>query len=256
MTANIYGLIQDPTTLFVINHSGGKDSQAMMIRLLRIIPRGRLVVVHAALGEVEWPGALELAERQASDAGIPFVVARSVKTFFEMVEHRFTVRPGPNSPCWPSAKNRQCTSDLKRGPIQREVRRFMKENGFVNVVSCLGIRSQESKARAKQPAFQRNDSGCTRTREWFEWHPISELTRDEVFAIIAAAGQTPHPAYAAGNDRLSCVFCIMGSPGDIQNGARQNPDLLRKLVHIERRTGYTMHQSRIPLDVIAGVEVE
>src|SRR4051812_3198395 len=94
-------------SLFVVNHSGGKDSQAMLIRLLAIIPRGQLVVVHAALGDVEWPGALELARDQAASAGVPFIIATAVKTFFEMVEHRYKVRPGPNSPCWPSAANRQ-----------------------------------------------------------------------------------------------------------------------------------------------------
>jgi hypothetical protein len=52
--------------LFVANHSGGKDSQAMLIKLLEIVPASQMIVVHAALGEVEWEGALELAEKQAA----------------------------------------------------------------------------------------------------------------------------------------------------------------------------------------------
>ena len=51
--------------LFVANHSGGKDSQVMLIELLKIVPREQLLVVHATLGELEWPGALELARAQA-----------------------------------------------------------------------------------------------------------------------------------------------------------------------------------------------
>ncbi len=47
--------------LFVSNHSGGKDSQAMLINLLEVIPPKQIVVVHASLGAMEWPGALELA---------------------------------------------------------------------------------------------------------------------------------------------------------------------------------------------------
>lgn len=230
--------------LFVANHSGGKDSQAMLIRLLEIVPRAQLVVVHASLGEAEWPGALEHAEKQAMAAGLPFIVARSVKTFFQMVEHRFAVRPGPNSPCWPSAANRQCTSDLKRGPIEREVRRYSKAQGFTKIVSCMGIRAQESPGRAKQQAFKRNDSGSVAGRDWFQWLPIHSMQRDEVLATIAGAGQELHWAYAAGNDRLSCMFCIMGSRRDIQNAARHNPELLAKYIEIEQRTGYTMHQSR------------
>jgi len=45
--------------LFVSNHSGGKDSQAMLIKLLEVIPAHLLIVVHASLGAIEWPGALE-----------------------------------------------------------------------------------------------------------------------------------------------------------------------------------------------------
>lgn len=182
--------------LFVVNHSGGKDSQAMMIRLVDLVPVRQLLVVHAALGEVEWEGALELAERQAAAAGAPFIVARSVKTFFEMVEHRFKVRPGPNSPCWPSAENRQCTSDLKRGPIQREVRRYAKERGFTLIVSCMGIRAQESPARAKHKTLKLNERCSVAGRLWYEWLPIHQLTTEEVSrrsAVLARIriGHTP-----------------------------------------------------------------
>lgn len=234
--------------LFVANHSGGKDSQAMLIRLLERIPAAQLLVVHASLGEAEWEGALELAQAQAKTAGLPFVVAHAVKTFFDMVEHRFSVRPGPNSSCWPSASNRQCTSDLKRGPIEREVRRHAKEHGFTRIVTCLGIRAQESPGRAKRASLSRNERGSVAGRHWYEWLPIHDLSGVEVFSTIREAGQEPHWAYAAGNDRLSCVFCIMGSPRDIANGAKHRPELYAKYREIEKRTGYTMHQSRRTLE--------
>jgi 3'-phosphoadenosine 5'-phosphosulfate sulfotransferase (PAPS reductase)/FAD synthetase len=243
-------LLQDliaKRALFAISHSGGKDSQAMMIEILKIVPREQIVVVHACLGEVEWEGALELAQKQAADAGVPFIVARAVKTFFEMVEHRFKVRPGPNSPCWPSATNRQCTSDLKRGPIEREVRRYAKALGFTTVVSCAGIRAQESAARAKQVAFRRNERNTIEGREWYDWAPIHNMKLPEVWATIAGAGQVPHWAYAAGNERLSCVFCIMASRRDLVNGAKHRPELAAKYIALEERTGYTMHMSRKPL---------
>src|ERR1700743_3679075 len=82
--------------LFVLNDSGGKDSQAMRIIVRDLVPRNQIVVMHASLGEVEWPGALEHACSGAERDGMPFFVARARKTFFEMVEHRFKVRPGPN----------------------------------------------------------------------------------------------------------------------------------------------------------------
>jgi 3'-phosphoadenosine 5'-phosphosulfate sulfotransferase (PAPS reductase)/FAD synthetase len=234
-----------PKTLFVANHSGGKDSQVLLIELLKRVPKERLLVVHASLGEAEWPGALEHAQKQASDASVPFVVARASKTLFEMVERRFNTRP--DVPSWPSAAHRSCTSDLKRGPIARDVRAYVKERGFTRVVNCLGLRAEESPGRAKRAVLTRVERNTTSQLEWLEWLPIHHFTTAQVFETIRAAGQKPHYAYELGNERLSCVFCIMGSKNDLCNGARHHPQLLDRYKALEQQTGYTMHMSRKPL---------
>lgn len=231
--------------LFVANDSGGKDSQATLIKLAAIIPAGQLIVVHADMGEVEWKGTKEAAQSHAAAAGAPFIIAQAVKTFLEMVNQRFASRP--EVPSFPSAEHRQCTSDLKRGPIEREVRRYAKANGFNLIVNCMGIRRAESVSRSKLQAFKRNERNSKAGREWYDWLPIFDLSTAEVFAMIAGAGQSPHWAYAAGNERLSCVFCIMASGRDLANGAKHHPELLARYVEIEERTGYTMHMSRKPL---------
>lgn len=241
MTADIQALIARGA-LFVANHSGGKDSQCMLIKLLELVPREQLLVVHASLGEIEWAGALELARDQAAAAGLPFIVARADKTFLDMAERRFASRP--DVPSFPSASHRQCTSDLKRGPIEREVRRYMAARDLSLVINCVGIRAQESPARAKLDVFAFNARNSKAGREWYDWAPIHALSTREVFAAIGAAGQTPHHAYASGNERLSCVFCIMGSKNDIAHGAREHPELFARYVELEQRTGYTMHMSR------------
>ena len=51
----------------VVNSSAGKDSQAMLDFVVERcdhvhVPRDHLVVAHADLGRVEWPGTRELAE--------------------------------------------------------------------------------------------------------------------------------------------------------------------------------------------------
>lgn len=234
--------------LFVANHSGGKDSQVQLIRLLERVPVSQMVVVHASLGPMEWPGAMELARDQACAAGLPFIVAKAAKTFLEMVERRFESRP--EVPSWPSASTRQCTSDLKRGPIQREIRRYAKANGFKTIVNCLGLRAQESPGRAKRAVFSRMGISNS-VSTWYEWLPIHDMRTTEVFAAIEAAGQEPHYAYALGNDRLSCVFCIMASKPDLRNGRIKHPELFEQYVALEQRTGYTMHMNRIPLTELA-----
>jgi hypothetical protein len=78
MNHKLHTMIADGA-LFVANHCGGKDSQAMLIKLLEVVPANQLLVVHATLGELEWPVALELAKRQGAKAGVSFVIARAAR---------------------------------------------------------------------------------------------------------------------------------------------------------------------------------
>lgn len=230
--------------LFVVNHSGGKDSQAMLAKVRAIVPDDQLLVVHAALGDVEWEGTEDHV--RATSAGLPVIIAHPVTGFFDMVERRGM---------FPDASRRQCTSDLKRTPIEREVRRYLKANPrFAGlVVNCMGMRAQESTNRAKLATFKRSERNSKAGRSWFEWLPIHDWTVDQVFGAIARAGQVPHWAYAAGMSRLSCCFCIMASKDDLTTAAKLKPDLYRRYVETERRLGFTLSMSRRTLPEITGL---
>lgn len=238
--------------LFVINHSGGKDSQAMMIKLLEYVPKSQILVVHASLGRMEWEGALEQAHQQATDAGVPFIVAYAAKSFVEMVMHRFAT--APTVPSWPSPQHRQCTSDLKRGPITREVRRWAKANGFNRIVNCMGMRAQESHTRAKKSVWSENSNHGKAGRSWYDFNAIHAMSEVEVYETIKKAGQVPHWAYVIGNERLSCVFCIMASVNDLTLGALHNRQLYAEYCALERLTGYVMHSSLKTLPELTGIE--
>lgn len=114
----------------------------------------------------------------------------------------------------------------------------------------MGLRAEESPGRAKRESFKFDAAISNSVATWYEWLPIHDWDRDKVFSEIKGAGQKPHYAYELGNDRLSCVFCIMGSKGDLRNGASNHPELLEEYKALENKTGYTMHMSRIPLHEI------
>lgn len=237
--------MRDAGALFAVNHSAGKDSQAMLLRLRALgIPDDQMVVVHADLGEVEWPG--NLAHIEANSFGLPLIVAEPKTGFFDMVERRGM---------FPSAAQRQCTSDLKRGPIERELRRYLKENPRFGgrLVNCMGMRAAESPARAKKSALQRSARNSKAGREWWDWLPIHEMSTEAVFETIAEAGQAPHPAYALGMTRLSCCFCILASASDLKISAEANPELYARYCETEERLGHTLSMSRKPLPEITGV---
>lgn len=250
ITNEIKGFIDQDETLVVINHSGGKDSQAMMIKLLELgVPSSRIVAIHADLGRFEWNGTHDHAKAQCDAAGIELIVAQAIdkngetKDFLTMMQSRLIKHAGEVVP-FPSADCRQCTSDLKRGPIEVVIRRVMKQRGLKQAANCLGLRAEESNARAKENPWKLNKNLSKAGRTIFNWLPIHDLTTVEVKQTVADAGQELHWAYAEGNERLSCVFCIMGSKNDIINGAKHRPELLSEISAWEEDTGYTMHMSR------------
>ena len=233
--------------LVSISTSGGKDSQAMTILLSRIVPRDRLVAVHAPLGEVEWPGTIKHIEATLP-AGVPLILApvASGKSLLDRIEERGM---------WPSSKARWCTSDFKRTPIERELRRYLKTHPRFGgrIVSAMGMRAEEGPARALKSPWTLNERNSRAGRTWFDWLPIFDLTEREVFGVIRDAGQVPHPAYAMGMSRLSCVFCIMASRADLRTAARLQPALYAHYVDLERRIGHTLSPSGVPLPELTGI---
>ncbi|MGH0004708.1 phosphoadenosine phosphosulfate reductase family protein [Pseudovibrio ascidiaceicola] len=239
--------------IFYVSHSGGKDSQAMYAVLGQIVPHNQIVVVHADLGEVEWIG---VQDHIRATINHPLNVVRAGKSFFDMVERRALLRP--DVPPWPSSTTRQCTSDLKRGPIYKFIRADMKARGATLALNCTGIRAQESSGRARKEPLKLNAVLSKAGREVYEYMPIHHLTSAHVFAIIEREGQVPFHAYrlqpnSLGNDRLSCVFCIMGSANDLQHGARCRPDLYQKYLELEERTGWTMFNGKSLKQRVAGM---
>lgn len=217
--------------LFVVNHSGGKDSQAMTAYLSELVPENQLLVVHAHLPEVEWDGVRDHIKNTIGN--LEYQEVQAGKTFFQMVEHRGK---------FPSSATRQCTSDLKRGPIEVLIRRVCKERGITWVVNCMGLRAEESTNRAKKAPFRMNKELSKAGRKVYNWLPIHRWTISMVWDAIHNAGQKGHWAYAAGMSRLSCCFCIMASKEDLRTAARLKPELFERYTATERKLNFTLLQ--------------
>ena len=224
---------------FFISHSGGKDSQAMYAEICAVVPATLIKVVHADLGVVEWEGVQDHIQETVDH---PVNVVRAGKSFFDMVRHRARTRP--DVPSWPSSGTRQCTSDLKRAPIHKFIRKVMKAENATFAVNCIGLRAEESPSRAKKDSWRLNAALSKAGRTVYDWLPIHHYAEDAVFDAIRRAGQQPFWAYQAGNKRLSCVFCIMGCNADLKNGARFRPELYQQILDLEEETGWTFFPGR------------
>lgn len=205
----------------------------MTILLSNIIPKEQLVIVHSHLPEMEWPGIME--HINATSMGIPVRITQAVKTFFQMVEHR---------KMWPGMQQRQCTSDLKRGPLQKLIRAICKERKMNLVVNCMGMRADESASRSKLEPFKYVEYCSKAGREWYEWLPIHHLNEEQVFRTITEAGQVPHWVYSKGMRRCSCKICIFSTKEDIKISAKLDPEHAARVVSTERRLNHSFIQPK------------
>lgn len=287
-----------------VSISGGKDSQALLLAVTAEHRRrswpGPIYAIHAHLGRAEWPQTMGHCERICAEAGVELIVVRRPQgDLVQEIHDRMEKLRGTGKPPWPSAEARYCTSDQKRSQIDKVTRSpwptstqryctadqkrdqiFKRHREHDVIVAAMGLRADESKARAKRPevsiqtrttakALSQLDP-CTallmarpNQRVALDWLPLLHWSVDDVWETIgtdrvdlehrrslyargdvdaALAGWPAHPAYIFGNDRLSCALCVLASRNDLVNGARHNPELLRDYVQMEQESGFTFRQ--------------
>jgi len=237
----------------LVNSSAGKDSQAMLDYLVELadtqgVSRDKFVVVHCDLGRVEWTGTLELAQEQAEHYGLRFeVVRRELGDLLEQVEqrHAANLAKGKENSPWPSLDNRWCTSDQKTAQVLKLITRLTKELSLpggrqARILNCLGLRAEESPARAKKAEFEVEKKATNGKRHTDRWLPIFDWTEEQVWDRIWASGVRYHEAYEVGMPRLSCCFCVLASPKDWAIAARYNRALAEEYVAVEDRVGHAM----------------
>jgi 3'-phosphoadenosine 5'-phosphosulfate sulfotransferase (PAPS reductase)/FAD synthetase len=232
----------------VLNSSAGKDSQAMIDfvveRCLHArVPISRLLVVHADLGRVEWPGTRELAEEQARHYGLAFVaVSRPQGDLLTHIAQRGM---------FPSPTARFCTADHKRTQCWKVLTALAersRRDGVrrVRILNCLGLRAEESPARARRPPFS-FDERCSNGRRHVDtWLPLHGWSVAQVWQRIRASGVPHHPAYDLGMPRLSCCFCIFSPRSALLLAGKHNPELLAEYVRVEREVGHRFRKE-LPL---------
>lgn len=221
--------------VLLVNSSAGKDSQAALDCVVRLARAqgiaDRVVVVHCDLGRVEWEGTAALAEAQAAHYGVRFAkVSRPQGDLLQQVEQRRM---------WPSPQQRYCTSDHKRGQVDKVLTQLSaevraKHGRPARILNILGIRADESPTRAKKAPFGRDGRASNTRRTVDIWLPIHAWTVDEVWTTIRASGVPHHRAYDLGMPRLSCCFCIFAPRAALVLAGHHNRALLDEYVRVEQ----------------------
>jgi 3'-phosphoadenosine 5'-phosphosulfate sulfotransferase (PAPS reductase)/FAD synthetase len=255
--------------LIVVSTSGGKDSQTMLRKVVAAATaagvKDRVVAVHADMGQVEWPGVPELAAEQAAHHGVRFeVVSRPQGDLLQHVRDRaktLKAQGKHTTPPVPSPNERYCTSDHKRDQVQKvivaeskAVRGAKSKNAKVRVLHCMGMRAQESPARAELLPFRLDKRASCKSRTVHVWLPIHEMTVEQVWTDIKSSGVRHHEAYDLGMPRLSCCFCIFAPKAALVLAAKHNPELAAKYVEVEKETGFTFKIGLPMAEVVRAAE--
>lgn len=214
------------TIQHLVNVSGGKDSTACY--LLAIESGRKFRAVFADTGN-EHEATYEYIDRLPERTGGPKIETVRADFTRQLAQHReYVLREWPKQGIsdeivqeaaalheptgnpyldlciskgrFPSRMAQFCTGELKEIPIVTQVVFPMLAEG--PVLQWLGIRADESRNRAKQPRFNRHDSGC------YVWRPIFRWTVEDVWKQHAKHGIPPNPLYAMGANRVGCFPCI------------------------------------------------
>lgn len=236
----------------VINFSGGKDSTAMLAWICENYPNVPKHVVMADTGwehkEVpgKWCSAIDWSIGIVAMFGLELHIVRNPnKTFLQMVERR-GMFPG-------MGETRCCTSDLKRDPVHTWIRQRWPARRHdarnPDIVSCMGLRAQESTARAQRPCLIPLDRIDHARRPVWDWNPILGWTEEQVLDYLCERDIPIHPVYEHVN-RFSCRICIYMTPKNVQAMFEVTPEDIDLIAELEQRIDFTMFPSGPIKDLI------
>lgn len=139
------------------------------------------------------------------------------------------VRRALQKAMFPSRVRRWCTQELKVRPFGRWARRTFGKDLTLAFVNAVGVRSQESAARSKLPAWDLDDDG------YVVWRPLLDWTEDDIITFHHLHGITPNPLYLRGSARVGCWPCVLSRKSEIRAMADHDParvDMIRELERV------------------------
>lgn len=226
----------DPTTMpLVVSVSGGKDSTATCLHLKDLgIPYKALFLdtgweaastyryLRDELPEIIGPIVWRRMEIDLD--GKPELLALAQGFEARLGHYSAMIRLILTKGMFPGRQVRFCTQGLKAQVSQAYLDSLDDE-----VISVVGIRAEESQARAKMGEWEWSDS----TDSWV-WRPLIAWTYDDVIALHTKHGVRPCSLYLQGASRVGCWPCIYARKAEIRHLAEADPDRVALIADLEQ----------------------
>ena len=229
-------------TYYVASFSGGKDSTAMVLRMIELGYKIDEVVFCDTT--MEYPAMIrhvEKVKQVVEGAGIKFTTLAPDHDF----EYYLTEAEVPNRRKdseylgvpgygWPSHKIRWCTKHLKLEPIKKY---FQDLRGAYDVIQYIGIAADEGYRLERE--HNKNPNHLHPLVEW-NW------TEADAMAYCRAHGYDWEGLYDI-FARVSCWCCPLQHYDELRKLRKHFPDLWQRLIELDAKQWQTyVHGYRVP----------
>lgn len=207
--------------------SGGKDSTALILSLLEARDRGELPaeLLRFAFSDTGWESEVTIGYLAylRSTLNIQIDTVGVDGGMRARVAHRAG---------FPGRMQRWCTRELKIEPLRSYHDELIERSGGIETVSAMGIRADESAARAEMKEFDDEPVG---KRSWggYVWRPLLTWSIEDVLNIHNRHGIKVNPLYQRGHNRVGCYPCIYSSKEEIVLIAQHAPERIDEIRQLE-----------------------
>jgi 3'-phosphoadenosine 5'-phosphosulfate sulfotransferase (PAPS reductase)/FAD synthetase len=265
---------------FLVSFSGGKDSLALALGLLKKgVAKERIILMHQHVdGEpgvdvpfMDWPCTEGYCRAFAQATGLRLLFqwrhggfhrellkenARTASVSFDYLDGGIGTAGGVRGKVSTRRLFPQVTADLSKRWCSPSLKIDVASIAINNeprfrgkrLLFLSGERRQESAARSKYAEMESHRTH-TKSRHVDHWRMVIDWTEAQVWDTMREFNVTPHPAYRLGWGRVSCLACIFGLADQWASVRLIAPDLFHRIAEYERDFGKTIHKGKSVVDL-------
>lgn len=208
---------------FVVNFSGGKDSTAMLLRLLELgEPIDEVVFCDTYKEFPQMYEHIERVKKVVEDKGIKFTTLKSEKSFDYYMFEQPTSK-GNSGYSWAGFNCRWCSGMLKRNVINRYFSSLKKN---CSVIQYIGLAADETNRLERK-----NNKQKSHRHPLVEWGWSEKDCLDYCYSL----GYDWGGLYEMFN-RVSCWCCPFKSLEELRKLKKHFPQLWEELKEMDNRT--------------------
>lgn len=214
----------------IASFSGGKDSTAMVLRMLEIgEPLDEVMYCDTGM---EFPAMVEHIKKVSKYVrmyGVKFTVLKGKGSFeyYLLGINRNSKRYGPvNGYGWPDIFSRWCTDVLKKKPIDAHIKE-LKGMGYDDIVQCVGLAYDEMKRAGRE-------NNLKHRHPLIEWGWTEKMCLEYCYEkgfdwYDQSVGKGLYEIF----DRTSCWICPLANLDNLRKLRKWYPDLWNRIGELE-----------------------